>query len=60
MSGLLYVSLPKYTVGLVYDNRQIIRTAPAIARWTRGHDVHRVAEYFRQRGARVLWLEDEE
>ena len=54
---MLYISLPIYTVGLVFEDG-VVTDAPPIAKWTIGRPVKQVKKYFRERGATVITVFD--
>jgi hypothetical protein len=55
-SGLLWVSLPHATFGLVVLDGMVVEAAP-IARYALGWSLGRAVGYFGRRG-RVEWLPD--
>lgn len=50
--GLLWISLPWATFGLILDGDRVVR-APPIARWTIGKPVQAVIAYYQRKGADI-------
>jgi len=57
MDGLLCVSHPRYTVGLVVENGIVIEAPPYARRWTLGRTVLEVTEAAGPQ-AKYAWMED--
>jgi hypothetical protein len=55
---VIYISIPAYTVGLLFGPNGIITHAPRIAHWTVGRHVKFVKRYYEGRGARVEYIEE--
>ena len=57
MNGIVRVSLPWATFGLVIDNDLVVRAAP-VAKYTLGWGWAKVESYFLSRGATVEIMND--
>jgi len=51
---LVYISLSYATFGLIASNGRIV-DAPPIARWTIGKYAEYVVEYYKHKGANIIW-----
>lgn len=56
MIGLVRVSLPWATFGLVVDGGHRVSEAAPIASWAVGRPAREVWDYYARRGAEVMWL----
>jgi len=61
VTGLLYLSLPRITVGLVVHDGRVVEPRAPWARKRLGTDARQVwRDHARQPGARLEWLPDPE
>ena len=56
--GLIYLSTPKATVGLIVQDGLVVDGPPYARRWTLGRDAREVWREAAQRGATLAWLPD--
>lgn len=54
--GLMYLSLPRYTVGLVVRGGRVVDAPPIAVEWTLGRDARQVWREAARRGARLVWI----
>lgn len=57
-SGLIWVSTPAATVGLVVEGGVVVDCPPYARRWAQGRDARQVWRDAVRRGADLVWLPD--
>ena len=56
--GLIVLSTPRYTVGLVIRDARVVLSPPIAYRWAQGRDARQVWRDARRRGADLEWIPD--
>jgi hypothetical protein len=59
-NGMIWLSTPRYTVGLIVRNGVVTETPPIARRWAYGRAAPQVWEAAKARGATLKWLGDRE
>ena len=57
-AGLIWLSTPRYTVGLIVDGGRVVAAPPYARRWALGRDARQVWREAKARGARLDWIPD--
>lgn len=57
-TGMIYLSTPRYTVGLVVRAGVVAAAPPIARRWALGRDARDVWRQAARQGARLEWLPD--
>lgn len=57
MNGLLWISLPYFTAGVVVEGGVVARAAP-ILRWASGKPAKELADWVRRKRGRMVWMAD--
>lgn len=55
-TGMIWLSTPRYTVGLDIVDGVVVDAPPIARRWTIGRDARTVWREAARRGARLVWL----
>lgn len=55
-TGMIYLSTPSFTVGLIVKDGVVVDAPPIARRWTIGRDARLVWQQAARRGARLAWM----
>lgn len=57
VDGMIWLSTPRYTVGLIVRGGQVVDCPPLAHRWAYGRLARHVWREAARRGARLQWIE---
>lgn len=57
-TGMIYLSTPTLTVGLIVKDGIVVDAPPIARRWTIGRDARAVWRQAARKGARLAWVPD--
>lgn len=55
--GMIWLSTPRYTVGLIVRGGRVVTCPPLARRWAYGKLAHDVWSAAARRGARLMWYD---
>ena len=59
MNGLIYLSTPRFTVGLIVKNGVVVQAPPITRRWALGMTVQEVWSRCQREGNVLKWVPDD-